>query len=188
MNGDRIPDALGLLQIAEKCHVSVDWLIGLSNTDSLDAELRQVCDYTGLSRESVGFLSETKECKSRAVAVDFVLKQEDFLIYVADYLASSAWESVVDPIIGWRRPTAKTMQEYEENRTKNKTIKVVLPPLSDPIVAPFSEEMENLCFASAIKELTKMHGEFSHKYCGDKEFVEELIKDYVAMYNISSDE
>lgn len=30
-NGDRIPDALGLKQIAEKCGVSADWLLGLTN-------------------------------------------------------------------------------------------------------------------------------------------------------------
>ncbi len=30
-NGTRVPDALILRQIAEKCNVSADWLIGLSN-------------------------------------------------------------------------------------------------------------------------------------------------------------
>lgn len=34
-NGIRIPDALTLRQIAEKCNVSADWLIGLSNTSTL---------------------------------------------------------------------------------------------------------------------------------------------------------
>lgn len=31
LNGDRIPDALGILRIAEKCNVSADWLLGLSD-------------------------------------------------------------------------------------------------------------------------------------------------------------
>lgn len=30
-NGDRIPDALGLKEVAEKCEVSTDWLLGLSD-------------------------------------------------------------------------------------------------------------------------------------------------------------
>lgn len=31
LNGDRIPDALNLIGIAQKCDVSVDWLLGLSD-------------------------------------------------------------------------------------------------------------------------------------------------------------
>ncbi|HIQ79133.1 MAG TPA: helix-turn-helix transcriptional regulator, partial [Candidatus Scatomorpha intestinavium] len=35
-NGDRIPDALGLKQIAEKCGVSADWLLGLSEFKTIE--------------------------------------------------------------------------------------------------------------------------------------------------------
>lgn len=52
-NGDRIPDALGLKEIAATCGVSADWLLGLSDVQSGEIELRQVCDYTGLSQESI---------------------------------------------------------------------------------------------------------------------------------------
>ena len=31
LNGDRIPDILALRQIAERCNVSADWLLGLSD-------------------------------------------------------------------------------------------------------------------------------------------------------------
>ena len=31
LNGDRVPDALNLIRIAEKCSVSADWLLGLSD-------------------------------------------------------------------------------------------------------------------------------------------------------------
>lgn len=58
--GQRIPDALGLKTIAEKCGVSADWLLGLSNTKALDGELKQVCGYTGLSERTVTHLSESK--------------------------------------------------------------------------------------------------------------------------------
>lgn len=34
-NGARIPDALVLRQIAEKCNVSVDWLLGLSDSPQM---------------------------------------------------------------------------------------------------------------------------------------------------------
>lgn len=53
LNGNRIPDILGLEQIARKCNVSADWLIGISNAKSLDIDCKNICRYTGLSEESV---------------------------------------------------------------------------------------------------------------------------------------
>lgn len=52
LNGDRVPDALMLRQIAEKCNVSTDWLLGLSEVPVLETDMRQICTYTGLSEEA----------------------------------------------------------------------------------------------------------------------------------------
>ena len=51
-NGERIPDALGLKSIAEKCSVSADWLLGMSNTKSMETNLKAVCHCTGLSENA----------------------------------------------------------------------------------------------------------------------------------------
>ena len=51
--GQRIPDAWGIKIIAEKCGVSADWLLGLSRVQSRDGELKQVCNYTGLSEDAI---------------------------------------------------------------------------------------------------------------------------------------
>ena len=37
LKGTRIPDAFTLTQICEKCHVSADWLLGLSETKDVDS-------------------------------------------------------------------------------------------------------------------------------------------------------
>ena len=52
-SGERLPDALKLRQIAEQCHVSADWLIGLSDVKTTDTQTRVVCEYTGLDEELV---------------------------------------------------------------------------------------------------------------------------------------
>lgn len=62
--GKRIPDALGIKTIAEKCNVSADWLIGLSDVKSLDTDCKIVCRYTGLSEESVVKLNEASNQKN----------------------------------------------------------------------------------------------------------------------------
>lgn len=53
LNGDRIPDALNLRQICKKCNVSADWLIGLTDTRTLDIKLKAVTRYTGLSEKAI---------------------------------------------------------------------------------------------------------------------------------------
>lgn len=55
-NGERIPDALGLKSIAERCNVSADWLLGLSNTKSMETDLKTICHSTGLSEHAAEIL------------------------------------------------------------------------------------------------------------------------------------
>lgn len=58
--GQRIPDALGVKTIAEKCQVSADWLLGLSNAKSADIGMKGTCNYTGLSEVAVKNIIDTK--------------------------------------------------------------------------------------------------------------------------------
>lgn len=58
-SGSRIPDALGVKAIAEKCHVSADWLLGLSDVRSTDGDMQQACNYTGLTERAVKQLSHS---------------------------------------------------------------------------------------------------------------------------------
>lgn len=62
-NGDRIPDAMVLKQIAERCGVTTDYLVGLSDIASPDTDLQAVCKYTGLNWKSVEELQRI--CDSR---------------------------------------------------------------------------------------------------------------------------
>lgn len=63
--GQRIPDALGLKKIAEKCSVSADWLLGLTDLQTNDADLRNVCEYTGLSEKALKMILTYKEVTKR---------------------------------------------------------------------------------------------------------------------------
>lgn len=57
LNGDRIPDAETLLLICEKCNISSDWLLGLSNDHK-----RKPCavDELGISSKAVERISRLK--------------------------------------------------------------------------------------------------------------------------------
>lgn len=53
LNGNRVPDALTLIKIAEKCNVSADWLLGMTDISTMDANVRQICEFTGLTEDTV---------------------------------------------------------------------------------------------------------------------------------------
>lgn len=55
--GDTLPDAKTLHDLAVYFGVSSDWLLGLSLARSTNAELRKICEYTGLSEQSVALFS-----------------------------------------------------------------------------------------------------------------------------------
>lgn len=57
-NGDRMPDALALRRIAEKCQVSADYLVGITETRTMNISVRAICEATGLSENSVSFLKD----------------------------------------------------------------------------------------------------------------------------------
>lgn len=68
-NGTRLPDALVLKQIAEKCNVSTDYLLGLTDEKTVDANLRQICNYTGLKEDVVKFLHNLNVRTGQAMTI-----------------------------------------------------------------------------------------------------------------------
>ena len=75
-NGDRIPDALGVKQIAEECGVSADWLLGLAPDPVTDIEDKAIVDATGLSGLSITILREGKCSGKLADILNLLLEQE----------------------------------------------------------------------------------------------------------------
>lgn len=61
--GDRNITTEYLVKYAKYFGVSVDYLLGLSNTPSYDTNLRAVCDYTGLSNDAVKTLHKFSDNK-----------------------------------------------------------------------------------------------------------------------------
>lgn len=55
-NGDRLPDIMTLLQIAKKCGVSTDYLLGQTDVKTNDMSTRAICEYTGLTSNTISLL------------------------------------------------------------------------------------------------------------------------------------
>lgn len=170
-NGERLPDALVLCQIAERCEVSADWLLGLTHIQSPDAEAKQVANYTGLSERALSNLVDndwwyerTNVDGSPVFAANGMRKQfpHDGLMpseVITKLLEDDEFMQIIGTIS--RQTTAsvrKVAVDYDTSK----------PPCEEsddgirvnPIMWPFSDAFENITlsqcerhFGAAVKKL-----------------------------------
>lgn len=96
--GQRIPDALGLKKIAEKCNVSADWLLGLSNEPSNDIDIKRACKFTGLNQEAIKNLLQYKEKHPQIDVINYLFKSKKLLTIIANYMADFTLSAL------WKKP------------------------------------------------------------------------------------
>ncbi len=60
-SGKRIPNIEQIIQISKFLNVSTDFLLGLSDVKSTEADIKTICDYTGLNEKSISYLFEQNE-------------------------------------------------------------------------------------------------------------------------------
>lgn len=69
-SGTRKPNLEDLIMLADFYNVSLDYLVGRTDTPTTDRDLRAVCDYTGLSEYSVRVLKRFKELSAQKGCTD----------------------------------------------------------------------------------------------------------------------
>ena len=77
-NGDRLPDVITLLQIAEKCSVSTDFLLGQSDVRTQVPEIQSICKYTGLTESAVEWIHSISTDKAKSHSVSAFIEHEGF--------------------------------------------------------------------------------------------------------------
>lgn len=169
-NGDRIPDAMMLKQIAEKCGVSTDYLLGLTDTQSTNADAQKAIAYTKLSertinlihsdsvfgqnfRTLVGLLAELDNSAFLAAALlDFVDKAKT-AIFEFKRLVNG------DALIGENGPDeldeAVSRKRYDTERAFTYMLDELLkrenyPEFLDAVTKNISDEPNHECMRTAI--------------------------------------
>ena len=77
-NGTRTPNTEQIIQIARILNVSSDYLLGLSDVATTDAELKAVCEYTGLSDKAVTSIKELTTEEDKKYLMNFLLSDSSF--------------------------------------------------------------------------------------------------------------
>ena len=118
MDGSVMPNAEKLAAISEFFNVSADYLLGLSESETINPELRAARDYTGLSTEALERLHEQMESieSFRRFRAD-----DEFLKYITERESEFKEElNFINTLIvtGCIHPCAEAVREYRK-RTEN---------------------------------------------------------------------
>ena len=84
--GNRVPNAVDLKKIAERCEVSADYLLGMS--DAAKAENHEIGYALGLSDKSISKLKRFAENKFSKIALNQILESGKIIAYITNYLFS----------------------------------------------------------------------------------------------------
>ena len=128
-SGERIPDALTLKGIAEKCNVSSDWLLGLSSERDVTPDLRTTIAYTGLSDVAVSNLHSIRE-KVFGDWVGPIPALNDFLSQPSLYILVLAWSKYFSAASNFAEQASQFVSKLVENKILDSR-KITLQELSE---------------------------------------------------------
>ena len=76
-DGSSSPNWEGIANISKFFSVSADWLLGLSNVRSTQADMKSVCDFTGLSEGSVNSIIRETASTDTRLALEVILSGDN---------------------------------------------------------------------------------------------------------------
>lgn len=91
-SGKRTPNTEQIIKIAQFLNVSTDYLLGLSEASTDDAETQNICDYLGISEKAVNCI---KEISHRQYDKD-VSTLTPYKIIINNILESSSFSSIIE--------------------------------------------------------------------------------------------
>ena len=96
LKGDRTPDMDMLIKISKALNKSIDYLVGLSDIDSLDADIQAVSRITGLSEKAINELKNDLFQGDMASFIDGFVSHPDFRKFAIAYAHTYALASSVN--------------------------------------------------------------------------------------------
>lgn len=100
-SGSRTPNTAQIKQIAEFFGTSTDYLFGLSEADTTDAEVKAICDYIGLSNEAVQIIRGNAYGNDIREIINFFLQSSNVLD--EDFRKSNAFILFCKSFMGYKR-------------------------------------------------------------------------------------
>lgn len=102
-----------LVKISKYFNVSSDYLIGLSDNKTTKAELRMVCDYTGLSKENIEVIKFLKEAEYKHI-IESVINDKFFIELISGCGGIEVFSKKLQEILN--------SDEYKKFQSENKLL------------------------------------------------------------------
>lgn len=153
-NGIRIPDILALKNISEKCEVSADWLLGLSEEKTVNADTKAACKYTGLSEETVSHLHDTTCDKAKPILqlfIDTLANGRSWILMEIGIMKLLALSKTVESIDISSQMLPDIFELEQEVYVKSHGL-LQMQPIHEQIEQSYSRTMSEL--GSIIDEIT----------------------------------
>lgn len=170
--GNTQPNAETIIKIAKKFEVSSDYLLGLSNAPTNDKDLQFICDYTGLSIDTVKYISEKNTSYNFKSFIEFIVAyaKENYMFINSLNLVKSSAKTYQAQIL-----TEKAlMRVYEANGE-----------ISDDIKSALYDVYKNDSIKLNDKEKMKIFAFLKNNYIADKYELSEIIKNILNEYSVS---
>lgn len=157
-NGTRFPDAITLRKIAENCNVSADWLLGLSDFDSIAAK-DTTAELLGLPQSFVEFLKDFNKrfpCEEKAfLKIMFSLQVFHETLLIAASTAGFMWndgEITEQETRDWDEKYNLWSEESEKIRNETKGSYCISPTF---LALEAAQSMSCRLFNDALTETYK---------------------------------
>ena len=105
VGGSRTPNIQQIIKISQFFNVSTDYILGLTDVSSTDAELKSICEYTGLNEKAILFLREIKDSAKYNTLINILLENNNdyggarivwFMDDVIDYSKIRYWTNHIE--------------------------------------------------------------------------------------------
>ena len=81
----RIPNTESLLKICNACNVSADWLLGLSDVRTVSADMRSICEFSGLTEEAIKKIRCPELNHPYAKTLSHMIESDNFVNLITTY-------------------------------------------------------------------------------------------------------
>ena len=133
-NGKRMPNTTDLYLLSEHFGVSTDYLLGLSDVQTTNADTKSICEATGLSEKAVEVLNILSSVKSYKL-----IKTVNFFIE-SDYVAAITVRAMLQDVVNW--------QELADDSAYDKLLKLdLLSSFSNYLFDHSENEKEKFCIS-----------------------------------------
>lgn len=85
-----------LYKIAKYFNVSADYLLGLTHVRTGDKDIREVCDYTGMSEEAIESIVQSREDHIFVHTLNYLIESKALISAIAQYYVSFVAEKLTE--------------------------------------------------------------------------------------------